>query len=203
MPLFAAGNSSCRQRQLALLLQVVVVAAGSSWNFCPSFQAILGGTCNDPHSPCVAGSGNFNAGQLGSLEACQAACIASASNFSCRAVEWHGPSTGAWAHTCILQQIAAFKPQPSDSGHNAACLPGKNDMPLCTPGCKPPAPPTFRFAQASVSQFMTATRCAIQQPCLILNCGFRLKSCLGLWRPHGSTASTVIRKHLGLGACRQ
>lgn len=119
-----------------------------SWISCPATQSIVSGSCNDPNQPCVAGSGNFNAGQVASLEACQAACVASAANFTCRAVEWHGPSTGSWAGTCVLQKIASFKPAGSDSGHNSACLPS-NGMPLCTPGC---IPSTFRFAQARVYQ---------------------------------------------------
>ena len=117
----------------------------SSWIECPGTQSIQGGTCNNPQKPCEPGSGNFNAGPVDSLQGCEALCLASAANFSCRGIEWHGSGAGAWARVCVLQQIASFAIRGREGAHNAACLPG-TDFPACVASCgaappTPPAPP--------------------------------------------------------------
>ena len=49
---------------LPSLLVVVLLASGvqAQWIECSNTNSILHGTCNNPKQPCVAGSGNFNAG---------------------------------------------------------------------------------------------------------------------------------------------
>ena len=58
-------------------------------------------------------------------------------------MQWHDRSAKAgWAHICLLQQIAAYKPTAA-AAHNAACLPGA-DFPSCDVSCGgsgPPPPP--------------------------------------------------------------
>ena len=133
-------------------------AALTDWVTCPNKQSILSGTCNGPTAPCSPTSGNFNAGPLPSLVACEALCLASSANFSCRAVQWHGPAAGAWAKVCVLQAISAYQPLSGASAHNAACIPG-GDFPACSASCgKGPAPgPAPSPSPSSTCNIPTAT----------------------------------------------
>ena len=118
---------------------------GQTWITCPGSNAVDDGSCKSPTAPCDPTSQSYNAGQLASLEDCENLCIASAANFSCRAVTWHDTTAGDWAKVCILQELGVYAPV-KQAGYTAACTPGP-DFPKCTKSCQPPpapspAPPT-------------------------------------------------------------
>jgi len=127
-------------RLLSLALLPTLVS--SQWLECPGINSVESGSCNDPTKPCEPSSGDFNAGIVSDIYACESLAEKppAGAKGPFAAVMFNGPTTGAWAGVCILQNQAAWKLH-KEGDHTMACL-RSGSFSACSCGAGPtPTPP--------------------------------------------------------------
>lgn len=127
-----------------LSLVAFLPLVSSQWLECPGINSVKSGSCNSPTKPCEPSSGDYNAGIVSDIYACESLAEkppAGAKGGTFAAVMFNGPTTGAWAGVCILQTQAAWTLH-KQGGHTMACLrSGSFSACSCSAGPTPTPPP--------------------------------------------------------------